>query len=466
MGRPENGLRTKNPSGGTNIYWWDKLLEAKPPEYMEWLSREKGFLRSTIAKGAKVLVVGCGNGREMKDIAPGAGEVVGLDIDDVAVKTAASSTRAFGNTSVVQADARLMPFESGTFDNVICVGATFGNFGGQKGGILKEMGRVLRPGGAIVLSVYSEESLPVRLRVYGELGVDISRVSRTGTTVWLDHSNIISEKFDEDRVRRFANSAGLEISEVARFRIGTAYTLVHKADGGRPDKTSEHYSVEKYERLVERTKNEAFRNYMAAEAVAITTGIQNPGSKTFIDLGAGYGRILPLVAANGRNVFSIELNPEMFAELERRSNSSGNCKAILGDMVNFPRLLEGQNVDRPVVMILQNTLSLIKDYVGLLEKIRDFASRNKGEVIISVSKQEALEGMGIKFYESMAEMVGQPDFEKTDFVRGLFVSKTGYEVKWWTPEQRQKIREVLGGRIVRQYEGPNFYILHVSYTDG
>jgi tRNA G46 methylase TrmB len=57
-----------------------------------------------------------------------------------------------------------------------------------------------------------------------------------------------------------------------------------------------HWSPEKYIELVEHTSNPLLREYQQVELEYVTSKIQSPGTKTFIDVGAGYGRVLPQIA--------------------------------------------------------------------------------------------------------------------------------------------------------------------------
>jgi ubiquinone/menaquinone biosynthesis C-methylase UbiE len=69
-----------------------------------------------------------------------------------------------------------MHFEDNIFDYVLCLGNTFGNFGKNKYKILREMKRVTKNNGKIILSVYSEKALPERIKGYKKVGVKIKKI--------------------------------------------------------------------------------------------------------------------------------------------------------------------------------------------------------------------------------------------------------------------------------------------------
>ncbi len=238
-----------------------------------------------------------------------------------------------------------------------------------------------------------------------------------------------------------------------------------EVDRDRIGASSAHYTAKEYARTVEATKDPSLQRYMQVEKEAITTGVADASSKTFVDLGAGYGRILPYISTIARNVIAIELNSDMFSELDIRARAYGNAVAILGDVANLPALLKDLDLNKPVILLLQNTLAVLSDPIKLLIEIREIAKRHGGEIIISVFKQEALESKGVPMYRTLQDMVGEVDLDKIDYREGRFVSKTGYISKWWKAEERKEIKETVGGRVVKIYEEDNFWILHVSLAD-
>jgi ubiquinone/menaquinone biosynthesis C-methylase UbiE len=222
------------------------------------------------------------------------------------------------------------------------------------------------------------------------------------------------------------------------------------------------YTAEQYIKLVENINDDILQTHMKAE-MDIISQVKNSKNKTFIDLGAGHGRILPELVKFARNVISIDFNPDMLVELKRRTKMYDNASVIEGDMQELSGLLEKADVQNPVLLIIQNTLGTIEgDYKKVLSEMKVVAQRHKGEVIISLFRQEALRDWGIKLYSTIKEMVGEPDLERTDFEKGLFVSKTGYISKWWTFAEIKEIKDFFGGKILKEVLTPNFAIIHIS----
>jgi len=101
-----------------------------------------------------VLEIGCGHGRTLAKLAHRAAEgfVAGIDPSDVMVRLAARRLRsaiARGRADVRRAEAAHLPFEDARFDAVLAVHVLY--FWPDPSVELREIHRVLRPGGALVL---------------------------------------------------------------------------------------------------------------------------------------------------------------------------------------------------------------------------------------------------------------------------------------------------------------------------
>jgi SAM-dependent methyltransferase len=222
------------------------------------------------------------------------------------------------------------------------------------------------------------------------------------------------------------------------------------------------YTAEKYIELVENIDDDILQSHMRAE-IEVISKVQNAKNKTFIDLGAGYGRVLPNLVKIAKNVISIELNPSMLIELKKRTKRYKNAIVIEGDICKLSHLLKKANIQKPVLLLLQNTLGTIEgDYKKVLSEMKLIGKKYNGEIIISLFRQESLKNWGMKLYSKIKEMVGEPDLQKTNFKRGIFVSKTGYTSKWWNSKEINKLKIFLGGEIVNEICTPQFCVIHIK----
>jgi SAM-dependent methyltransferase len=221
------------------------------------------------------------------------------------------------------------------------------------------------------------------------------------------------------------------------------------------------YTADRYKRLVEDSPNEGLQAYMEAERQFLAS-VEDSSSRTFVELGAGHGRALPLFAEVARNAICVELNQDMLAELRVRSEQHRDVTVIDGDVQLLPHLLQGLDLVSPVVALLQNTLGTIEgDERRVLRAMKQVAKGAGGDVVLSLFRQGALADWGMEMYGQLSEMIGEPDPDRTDFRAGLFASRTGYVSKWWTDEEVEEMRAFFGGQLVREVVEPAFVILQM-----
>ena len=82
-------------SKDNNIDLWERVLNDIPESYKSWFKDEKLFLHKYITKNSKVLEVGCGDGRSIKDILDITPNIVGIDYDQKAVDDAIKNFRNY-----------------------------------------------------------------------------------------------------------------------------------------------------------------------------------------------------------------------------------------------------------------------------------------------------------------------------------------------------------------------------------
>lgn len=114
--------------------------------------------RLGLADGARVLDVGCGDGRHMHASALAAAvDVVGVDLDSERLHRAREDHVAYvadeanGQFAVAEADALRLPFPDDAFDAVVC-SEVLEHLPDYEGAV-DELARVLRPGGRLGVSV-------------------------------------------------------------------------------------------------------------------------------------------------------------------------------------------------------------------------------------------------------------------------------------------------------------------------
>lgn len=217
-----------------------------------------------------------------------------------------------------------------------------------------------------------------------------------------------------------------------------------------------------YHRLITESHDPVLIRQMQQELDMISS-IPDVKDKTLIDLGAGYGRVTKYLSQIARKVISIEINPLMFSELECTSNKFNNCKVINGDFLKLRQLLSFDDIHKPVFLVLQNTIGTIEgeNFSDFLLELKACCQIYKGEVILTFFKQETLHEWGVGFYNSIGEMTGPIDIDKTIFEKGLFFSKTGYFSKWRSEQDIQNIIEILDCAVVNKVATREYCIIYL-----
>jgi O-methyltransferase / aklanonic acid methyltransferase len=124
--------------------------------------------RMAILPGAHVLDVGTGKGAVLipaaQRIGP-AGRVIGIDVSSAMLAEARRAARAAGlaNIETCRMDAERLDFADATFDVVTCAFSLF--FFPAMDAALREMRRVLKPGGRIGISLWGREPFGIGWKI-------------------------------------------------------------------------------------------------------------------------------------------------------------------------------------------------------------------------------------------------------------------------------------------------------------
>ncbi|MGQ9512012.1 class I SAM-dependent methyltransferase [Thermodesulfitimonas sp.] len=138
------------------------LFDAYARSYDAWFTTPRGQLVWEIERrllfsflrpqpGEEILDAGCGTGLLTKELAACGASVTGIDISPAMLAVAREKTRGFRNVVLAQADVTALPLPSNAFHGVVCF--TVLEFVPRPEEALREMWRVLKPGGRMVLGV-------------------------------------------------------------------------------------------------------------------------------------------------------------------------------------------------------------------------------------------------------------------------------------------------------------------------
>lgn len=139
--------------GVTGDLMFKRLAPARTRREVEQVLRKSG-----VRPGARILDLGCGRGRHVLEFARRGFETVGLDYSRNYAQAARNTLRKAGlaeRARILRGDMRdLSGIEPESFDLVVSLFNSFGYFEkrAEDRRVLREVARVLRPGGALVLN--------------------------------------------------------------------------------------------------------------------------------------------------------------------------------------------------------------------------------------------------------------------------------------------------------------------------
>jgi SAM-dependent methyltransferase len=150
-------LATYEDLGYRDVFWAARAYED---------ACDRIALRALLpAHGGRLIEVGAGFGRLAGEFA-GYGEVVLLDSSEVHVAAAAEELADDPRIQVTLGDALALPFPDGHFDAAVCV-RVLHHFADPKP-LVAELGRVVRPGGVVVLEYANKRNLKsIARRIFG-----------------------------------------------------------------------------------------------------------------------------------------------------------------------------------------------------------------------------------------------------------------------------------------------------------
>lgn len=185
-----------------------------------------------IAKGQKVLDVGCGTGVVAVTAAGLGAEVTGLDLTPALIERAHENASLAGrDVGFVVGDAEALPFPDASFDVVV---SQFGHMFAPRAEVaLAEMTRVLRPGGTIAFSTWPPEHfvaqmfgltakyLPPREGVsppplWGDVPTVRARLASAYTEVFFDRAEMIVPMLSAGHYRRSVETTVGPVIELLR----------------------------------------------------------------------------------------------------------------------------------------------------------------------------------------------------------------------------------------------------------
>jgi SAM-dependent methyltransferase len=230
LGTIGGGRRPVGTAGtvAANRRWWDADADDYHRDHADFLGvadfvwcpeglHEADARLLGEVRGRDVLEVGCGSAPCARWLAGQGARVVAVDLSAGMLRHARAGAAASGvRVPLAQADAGALPLRGGSFD-IACSAYGAVPFVADSGRVMREVARVLRPGGRWVFSV----THPVRWSLPDDPGPDGLRVDRSyfdrtpyvevdgaGVPTYVEHHRTLG-----DRVREIV-AAGLELTDL------------------------------------------------------------------------------------------------------------------------------------------------------------------------------------------------------------------------------------------------------------
>jgi len=195
-----------------------RVYDLASPRIRQYLNAEVENVVERVRGADRVLELGCGYGRVLREMAPHVGRAFGIDIAAANLRSASSYLSSLKNCDLLLMNAVRLAFADARFDATVCVQNGISAFGVDRSKLVSEAVRVTRNRGQILFSTYSPRIWADRVEWFraqaraGLIGpVDESR-SREGTIVCQDGLRLTSASGEELR-DLFARSG-----QVARIR--------------------------------------------------------------------------------------------------------------------------------------------------------------------------------------------------------------------------------------------------------
>lgn len=204
---------------GSIATWYAKTTRRDLSEFRD-LARQ---MSSLLLDGCKILEVAPGPGYLAIELAKlGRYQITGLDVSKTFVSIAAKNAETEGvHVDFREGDAAHMPFEANSFGQIVCR-AAFKNFS-QPVLALKEMRRVLRPGGRTRIIDLSKDTPPEAIDEF------IQKTDRGAVNSflmkWTFRLMLLRRAYTRQDFERFIAESGFTSYDIQEMNLGFDITL-------------------------------------------------------------------------------------------------------------------------------------------------------------------------------------------------------------------------------------------------
>lgn len=201
---------------------WFEAVETHRYEVEPFIHSIAQFTRH---RGKKILEIGVGAGTDHLQWARAGADLYGVDLTEAAIETTRKRLEIYGlSSNLKRIDAEILPFEDGYFDVVYSWGVI--HHSEHPENIIKEIHRILKPGGAFHGMFYQRPSLTT-LRVWIKHALLKGRMFRSFKDVLYHHVESIGTKAYTKKELRAMFDAFPEVEITPLLTIGDIHKFPH-----------------------------------------------------------------------------------------------------------------------------------------------------------------------------------------------------------------------------------------------
>lgn len=171
-------------------------------------------MKKWIKGNSIILDIGCGFGRNIKELINRDRKLVGIDCDKSVLEVAKKDLASYKNVILFLEKAERLHFKDNTFDYVICMGNTFGDMPSTKMKVLNEMERVAKKRGKIIISIFSENAFKERIENFKRAGFTITKIKNSNIYT---KEGLITEQFTKEKLKNIFEKAGLRNIKIVKL---------------------------------------------------------------------------------------------------------------------------------------------------------------------------------------------------------------------------------------------------------
>lgn len=204
-----------------------QVYQTKYPRIKRYFDEEINFVRQNLYGNEKVLEIGAGYGRIIKELAPFAASFMGIDISKASVELGRDYIKECPNCNIRVMDVYKLEFDE-EFDVVLCLQNGLSAIKGQPINLIKQCMKVLTSGGKAYFSTYSAKFWNHRLAWFHEQAdkglIGEIDLEKTNDGIIMCKDGFTAITFSEDELKKLGEESGFhyrieEVDESSLFLI-------------------------------------------------------------------------------------------------------------------------------------------------------------------------------------------------------------------------------------------------------